>query len=206
MGTPTPIESSSHTLRPTTLISHHVQPRSRGKMTRSSPPPRRFYEVISSQQLDTHGVDSTSGLSQEKKTERKIYFPDQRERPTIFLGAYDNLLERETLTEMQRTTHKGVSWKNIQVVSFFMKRERERGLPRREILLWSPPPRVGGLDWFGQDSCTSHRDHKHRHKGKEKKFNGLQYHNHETRRETKRKFNILSFPFFLLQIFTTLQA
>jgi hypothetical protein len=175
-------------------------------MTRSSPPPRRFYEVISSQQLDTHGVDSTSSLSQEKKTERKFYFPDQREKPTIFLGAYDNLLERETLTEMQRITHNGVFLGRVyKSYLFYLKRERERerGLPRREILLWSPPPRVG-LD---KNSCTSHRDHRHRHKGKEKK-NSTDYSITITRQEErqKRKFNILSFPFFLLQIFTTLQA
>jgi hypothetical protein len=159
-----------YALQLTALIPHHVQPRSRGTMTRSSPFPRRFYEDShsKSQQHDTH-TDSThypaNGLSLSQK-EKNLFSGSKREREktqhnTIFLGAYDNLLERETHTrvtaEMQRT-HKGFflevqlyksyhfSEKKGKVIDGGRERERERPtdtetsctLPRREILLCSP--------------------------------------------------------------------
>jgi hypothetical protein len=40
-----------YALQLTTLIPHHVQPRSRGTMTRSSPFPRRLYEDSHSTQI-----------------------------------------------------------------------------------------------------------------------------------------------------------
>jgi hypothetical protein len=93
-------------LRPATLISHHVQPRSRGKMTRSSPSPRRIYKSQSLLQSQQHTLtDSTHcptlNESKKKKDRYFIFRIKEREKrgskrntKRFFLGAYDNLLER----------------------------------------------------------------------------------------------------------------
>lgn len=131
-----------YALQLTALISHHVQPRSRGRMTRSSPFPRRFLTktVTQSQQVDatcrrlhTHSPPCpTNGSKSESKGEN-LFSGSKREREgkqtkqtkQIFLGAYDNLLERETQACNSRNATNSnprggfLGSTTVQVVSFF---------------------------------------------------------------------------------------
>ena len=178
-------------------------------MTRSSPFPRRFSKpksVSHSGHSNLIHADSTHCPTTGYKSESKrIFFfisgSKARKKPTkhetqntIFLGAYDNLLERNgnACNNRNVTTHMGSFRGSTSRIIFFLKRgrnvtETERGgetLPRHQILLCNPPRHTG---WTRQLSrCESSRSPDTDTKGEKKYSTGYSItFNHKTRKKEK---------------------
>lgn len=151
------------------LIAHHVQPRSRKKMTRSSRSPLSHSNLI-------HRLHSLPHIKRDQSQTRKeknifVLFETNQRTHKSFLGAYHNLLRTDTrvTTKKCNDPRGGFLWEyKSYLFSEKKRRRREREADRQTRHENSctvsrtdaiPLPRVG------QDIC--HHDHKTQGKKKD---------------------------------------